>query len=50
MSEYTYGALTNVGICSAIAVAIFVTGSAWPLIGLIFLLARRSDDKKDDSV
>lgn len=49
MSDYTYGALTNLGICAAITAAILVTGSVLPLIGLVFILTPRRSQDWDDS-
>ncbi len=43
MSGVAACALINLGVCGAVAVACWVTQSAWPLLGLVFLLTWRKD-------
>ena len=37
MNVYTAWGLAAVGVCIAVGVACYATGSAWPLLGLIFI-------------
>lgn len=46
MMGYVAITLTNVGICGAIAYAVHHTGSAWPLLALVFLFSWRHKSGK----
>lgn len=36
-STIVFACITNIAVCAAVAVAVVVTNSAWPLLGLMFL-------------
>jgi len=37
MNEYAATALINLGIIAAVGVTVYITGSAWAILGLLFL-------------
>lgn len=43
MSAYTAWALGVVALCAAIGVAVWVTGSAWPLLALLLMPSVKKD-------
>ncbi len=49
MNAYLTAALSNIFICLAVAVGVYITKSAWCLWGLVFLLgtSSKNEDKKN---
>lgn len=48
MNAWTHATVVNVIIASAVGVACYVAGSAWPLLGLVFLRDVMVTQKRDE--
>lgn len=48
MNAYGFAAVTNVGVCIAVAAALWYTGSLWSFLGLFFLQGVSVSNDKDE--
>ena len=51
MNAYLAVAIVNTAICGVVLAGIWITKSAWPLLGFLFFMSaqhKKSDDSKND--